>query len=50
MMPKDWTIATDAEKLRLIAEWMDVKDAQSGNPNHEVQDDLRRMAREMEGN
>jgi len=35
---------TDAEKLRVLAEWLDVEDAKVGRIGNEVQQDLRRIA------
>src|SRR3990167_11433763 len=35
---------TDGEKLRTLALWHDLRDARHGNTEHEVQDDLRRIA------
>lgn len=35
---------TDAEKLRLLADWFDNRDALDNNQDTEVQDDLRRIA------
>ena len=35
---------TDAEKLRVLAEWLDLEDAKVGRIGNEVQQDLRRIA------
>ncbi len=39
---------TDAEKLRALADWFDVRDAKEGRTGTEVQDDLRRIAMALE--
>jgi septal ring factor EnvC (AmiA/AmiB activator) len=38
----------DYQKLFKLAEWLDLKDMQSGNTDDEVQRDLRRIASELE--
>jgi len=35
---------TDAEKLRVLAEWLDLEDAKVGRIGNEIQQDLRRIA------
>ena len=35
---------TDAEKLRVLAAWLDLEDAKAGRIGDEVQQDLRRIA------
>ena len=45
------SIETDAGKLRLLADWLDIRDDEQGYPHgsREVQADLRRIAGEIEG-
>jgi hypothetical protein len=38
----------DGEKLRLVAEWFDRYDENTGNFGSEVQEDLRRIAEKLE--
>lgn len=38
----------DPEKLRLLADWFDAKDAAAGVTDTDVQDDLRRIAGDIE--
>lgn len=37
------------DKLRALADWFDKQDFEKNNPNHEVQDDLRALAGNLEG-
>jgi len=39
----------DAEKLRLLAQWLDLKDFQDGKLDNEIQTDLRRIASIIDG-
>lgn len=41
-------ISSDGNKLRLLADWHDARDRQSGNTNVELQQDLRRMAERLD--
>ena len=45
-MAKD-EIINDAEKLNLLADWFDKEQTRHNWHGHEVQDDLRRMARKI---
>jgi len=40
--------AAASEKLRLLADWHDANDAASGRCGTEVQDDLRRIAEDID--
>lgn len=40
--------ASDSYKLRLLADWFDVKDRETGNTSTEVQDWLRNLAELLE--
>lgn len=44
----DFSHVSDATKLRLLADWFDQQDAIHGVTEHEVQDDLRRIADELD--
>ena len=38
------TDLTDAEKLRVLAEWLDLEDVKVGRIGNQIQQDLRRIA------
>lgn len=40
-------MGSDAAKLLALARWLDQYDHDRGNPDHEVQDDLRRIAKRL---
>jgi hypothetical protein len=43
--PEDWS---DGEKLRLLADVLDIQDRENGESVHTVQDDLRRIAKRID--
>lgn len=45
---RDPDAASDSDKLRSIADWIDVKDAESGITGTEAQDFLRGLAERLE--